>query len=120
MSATLKSLRVKKSLLHRMELAARPAEAFDRRHAPVLRHHGQRQTGQDSASFNVHRAGPALSVVAAFLRPRQPYVVPQRVKKRSARVEAKRVRSTVDIERNRRESCQWGWLFSSGGRNRPD
>src|SRR5438045_2509876 len=68
--AALEAVAVDEGLLHRVEPIAF-GEALDRRDRLALCRGRERQTRQDAAPADVHRAGAALAVIAAFLGSRQ-------------------------------------------------
>src|SRR5262249_27801465 len=65
--AALERVVVDEGLLHRMQLAVRAGEAFDRGDALSLRGSRKRQAGKHAAAIEQHRAGAALTVIAALL-----------------------------------------------------
>jgi len=91
-------------------------ESFDRRDRFAFVHHGEREARVDAASIGEHRAGAALSAIAAFLRAREAGVFAQRVEQRHARLELQRVVASVDVERHgaRRHRCACNGLRGGG------
>ncbi|GJE44725.1 hypothetical protein AEGHOMDF_3915 [Methylobacterium soli] len=65
----------------------RLAEPLDGGDLRALMHHGERQAGIDAPPVHDHRAGPALTVVAALLRAGQVQVLARGVEERGAGVE---------------------------------
>jgi hypothetical protein len=71
--------------LDRMQGAVGVGQPFDRRHFAVHALPRQRQAGQHPPTVHVDRTGAALPLVAAFLGPGQPGVLPQGVEQRDPR-----------------------------------
>jgi hypothetical protein len=94
----LERVEVDESLLHGMEFAGGFGETFNGRDAPPVRHDRQGQAGKDPASIDMNRAGPALSVIAAFLCARQRDMIAQRVEERRPRIESKGMAAVIDVE----------------------
>jgi hypothetical protein len=114
--AALERIEVDEGLLHRVELAVRPRQAFDGRHPPVVRHHCKRETGQDAAPIDMHRAGAALPVIATLLRSREADMLAQSVEERDARIDREEMGLTIDVEGNGRELVRWPLPLFSGSR----
>ena len=77
--------------LHRVHMLRGP-ETFDRGHVVVLMHDRKRETGVDAPTIDNHRAGAALTVVAAFLGAGQMQMLAQRVEQGGPCVEFERAR----------------------------
>src|ERR1700733_10794261 len=67
--AALETLRIEKSLLHRMQVA-RLAESLDRRHRTARRAEGRNQAGVHGLAVEPDRAGAAVASVATLLHPK--------------------------------------------------
>src|SRR5205823_4901536 len=67
----------------------------------AVHHHAQREAGVDAFAVDQDRAGPALAVVAALLRPRELEVLAQRVEQRRPRRELQSDGRAVEVERDR-------------------
>src|ERR1700716_2240774 len=98
--AALKAVMLDKSCLQRMQIVAL-GKTLDGRDGLSVMHHRQRQTGVDAASFNQHRAGAALAVIASLLRTRQREMFTQRIQQRRAWIERQRTRAAVDLKLHR-------------------
>ncbi|MNF95344.1 hypothetical protein D3C84_780910 [compost metagenome] len=66
--------------LHCVESAIALGQAFYRGHVAPLDLSGQREAAQHPLTIDVHRAGPALTMVTALFGARQPGVLAQRIK----------------------------------------
>jgi len=66
--AALKAVTFDECSLHRVQLIVL-GQAFDGGDLFALSHDGERQTGENAPSVEMHSAGPTSSVVASFLRP---------------------------------------------------
>ena len=119
--AALEGVLVDEGLLHRVQLAARFGEAFDRRHRPLDRDR-QRQAAEHAAAVDEHRAGAALAVVSAFLGAGQPEMLAQRVEQRGAGIDCQPAPPAVDgnLERGGARGLGGpatgpGWAIASSG-----
>jgi hypothetical protein len=63
-------------------------------------HHGERQAAVDALSVDDHRAGAALSLVAALLRTGQPEMLTQRIEQRYTRIEIESMTPSIDSQRH--------------------
>jgi hypothetical protein len=72
-------------VLQRVQVA-RLAEALDRHDLVVLMHHGEREAGIDPSAVDQHRARPALTMVAALLRPRQSEMLAAQIEHRRTNI----------------------------------
>src|SRR4029077_4065446 len=84
--ATLKTVMTQKGRLHGAQIPGH-AEALDGDDVVVLVHDRQRQTGIDASTVDKHRAGSALTVIAALLRAGKRQMFAQGIKHRGPRVE---------------------------------
>src|SRR5258708_2261568 len=74
---------------------------LDGRDGLSVMHHGQRQAGVDTASFDQHRAGTALTVIATLLRARHRQMLAQGIQQRGPWIERQRMRVSVDLKFDR-------------------
>jgi hypothetical protein len=74
------------------------SDAFDGGDFVTIVHHREGQAGIDPLAIDVHRAGAALAVVAAFLRAGQEKVFTQAVEERRARVDAQPMLDAIDAQ----------------------
>src|SRR5207247_7828488 len=88
--AALQSIMAHKRGLHRVEIAVF-FQTLDGRDLVARMHRGERQAAVDALSIDDHRAGAALSLVAALLRTGQPEMLAQRIEQRYARIEIERI-----------------------------
>src|SRR5260221_6398660 len=89
------------------------SDAFDGGDLVALVHNRERQAGVDPLAVDVHGAGAALAVVAAFLGPGEGQGFAQAIEERGARIEAQRVLPCIDAQ------CE-GNLASLGRLGRAD
>src|SRR5260221_10622068 len=89
------------------------SDAFDGGDLVALVHNRERQAGVDPLAVDVHGAGAALAVVAAFLGPGEGQGFAQAIGERGARIEAQRVLPCIDAQ------CE-GNLASLGRLGRAD
>jgi len=85
------------------------SDAFDRGDLVALVHYGEAQAGVHPHAVDMHGAGAALAVVAAFLRAGEQDDFTHAVQKRGARVEAQPMLISVDAQ-----SQGYGTLGSRG------
>src|ERR1700716_2310700 len=95
--AALKAVMLDKSSLQRMQIVAL-GKALDGRDRLSVMHHRKGQTGVDAASFNQHRAGAALAVIAPLLGARQRKMFTQRIQQCRTWIERQRMRVAVDLK----------------------
>src|ERR1700733_7372270 len=85
--------------LHRMHMI-RLAQSFDRCDLVVRVHHRERQARVYPPTVDVHRTGPALTVIATLLRPSQLQVLAKAVQERHTRLNHHAIGLPVHIQRN--------------------
>ena len=76
-----------KGLLHGMQLAVRTTNPFNRGDRMVLNTGRKSEARQHAPTVDQHRAGAALSMVAALLGAGQPQVLAQCIEQSRARIE---------------------------------
>jgi hypothetical protein len=96
--------------LQRVQIVAF-GKTFDGGDGVSVMHHRERQAGVDAAPLDQHRAGAALTVIAAFLGARQREMLTQRIEQCGAGVQRQRMRAAVDLKFDLRGSG--GGLLSS-------
>jgi hypothetical protein len=70
-------------------------------------HNSQSQAGVHTTSIDVHCAGAALAMVAAFLRAEQLQLLSQRIQQRGASIDLELVRGAIH--------CQADWTYDNTG-----
>ena len=83
--------------LHGMQIAVL-CQTLDGGDLVAGMHHRERQAAVDALSVDDHRAGAALSLVAALLRTGQPEMLTQRIEQRYARVEIESMTPSIDSQ----------------------
>ena len=99
--AALEGVVIDERLLHGMQRAVRPGEAFDRRDLASLRRRRKREAGENALAVHQDGASAALTVVAAFLGAGETDVLTQRVEKARADVERQPALLAIDVKTER-------------------
>src|SRR3546814_8741218 len=94
-----------KRLLHRVR-SVRCPKALDRHDVVVVMLHRQAEAAVDPPSARDHRAGAALSVIAALFRARQAQMLAQCVEERRARIEFELPGFAVDTKRSEEHTSE--------------
>ena len=73
---------------------------------------GEGEAGQHAAATDMHRAGPALAMIATLLRPGQPELLAQRIEKRGTDIDRQPIGVAIDGELDRDRvariaACRW-------------
>lgn len=76
--AALEAVMLDERRLHRVQFLRR-TKPFDRRHRIALVHDGKAKAGIDADAVHQHRAGAALTMIAAFLGAHQADMIAQRI-----------------------------------------
>ena len=96
-----------------MEIAAF-FQTLDGRDFVARMHYGERQAAVDALSIDDHRAGAALALVAALLRPGQPEMLTQRIEQSYTRIEIKSMALPIDSQRDGLVSPSIAKVLSAG------
>jgi hypothetical protein len=101
--------------LDRMQIIAR-CEPIDRGDGLSVVHHCKGQTRDDAVSFDQHRAGSALAVIATLFRTGQREVFTQSIQQCRAGIQRQRMRTAVDLKFGVHGRRDWAVVIDRAGR----